>query len=96
MSRRFRPSFLVAYEQLRDAFERDLMLFGVAVARVNHDDEGNPTIQRLRPGTSDYAEAVEELRLVPDEAFERFAGEHLAESEPPPPLHTSANEGAPR
>lgn len=94
MSRASKPPFLVAYEKLRDALERDVLFFGVAVARVGHDDDGKPTIQRLRPGSTEYADAVDELRIVPDQAFERFAGEHLAESEPPPPLHTSANEVA--
>lgn len=83
------------YEQLRALLEQDALIFGVAVARVS-DVDGKPTIERLRPGSADYANAVDELRLVPDQGFERFAGEHLAESEPPPALHTSANEGASR
>jgi len=95
MSQASKPRPFAAYDKLRDALERDLLFFGVAVARVN-DVEGEPTIQRLRPGSTEYADAVDELRLVPDQGFERFAGEHLAESEPPPALQTSANEGAPR
>lgn len=83
----------MTYDELRVLLEQDAICFGVAVARVN-DVDGKPTIKRLRPGSPEYADAVDELRLVTDQGFERFAGEHLAESEPPPALHTSANEGA--
>lgn len=85
----------MTYDELRQKLEGDRLMFGVAIARVS-DEGGRLAIERLRPGSSEYAAAVDELRLVPDQGFERFAGEHLAESEPPPALHTSANEGASR
>lgn len=86
--------------------ENDNLIYGRSVARVGETD-GKPWIERIAPHTQDWATAlveienrragffaIDEMSTIPDETFERFAGDHLAESEPPPALHTSANEGA--